>query len=46
MKMCLGPCVLEVDRTLYLGIVKRAIMILQGKNKDLAKATKRDDDRC
>ena len=42
MKMCLGPCVLEVDRTLYLGIVKRAIMILQGKNKDLLKATKKE----
>ena len=40
MKMCLGPCVLDVDRQAYLSIVKRAIMILQGKNKDLLKATK------
>lgn len=36
-KMCLGPCVLKVDRDAYLEIVKNAIRFLKGENKEVMK---------
>ena len=42
MKMCLGPCVLDVDRDSYVELVKRAILVLQEKNKDVLNSIKKE----
>ena len=38
MKMCLAPCVLDVDRDAYVGMVKDALAILQGKSSEIKKS--------
>ncbi len=37
MKMCLGPCTIEVDRDLYLSIMRGAVALLEGQIKALMK---------
>ena len=40
MKMCLGPCVLEVNRDEYLAMIEQALGLLEGQNKDVKKQLK------
>ena len=35
MKMCLAPCHLKVDRDSYVTMIRDALKLLQGRNKDL-----------
>ncbi|SMF33006.1 excinuclease ABC subunit UvrC [Pseudobacteriovorax antillogorgiicola] len=35
MKMCLGPCVLDVSRDEYVAMVRQALDLLDGKNRDV-----------
>jgi excinuclease ABC subunit C len=37
MRMCLGPCTIEIPRDLYIEAVKGAVAFLQGKNRELIK---------
>ncbi len=37
LKRCLAPCCLQIDRSEYLSLIKRAISILEGKNEDVVK---------
>jgi excinuclease ABC subunit C len=38
MKMCLGPCVLKVDKDAYKSMLRDAMALLEGKNEDVVKA--------
>lgn len=38
MKMCLGPCVLPVEKETYKSMLRDAMALLQGKNDEVAKA--------
>jgi len=40
MNMCLGPCVLPVNRDEYLAMIKDAVSFLTGKNKELTSQLK------
>ena len=42
MKMCVGSCCHEYDRTAYLQIVHNAVDFLQGRNKELLKNLKNE----
>jgi excinuclease ABC subunit C len=37
MKMCLGPCVLPVDKEAYKSMLRDAMSLLEGKNEEVAK---------
>jgi excinuclease ABC subunit C len=40
MKMCLAPCTLEVNRDQYVQMMRDALDVLQGKNRETAKRLK------
>lgn len=40
-KRCLGPCVLPVDRKEYEGLLKQAMLLIEGKNQELLSQMKR-----
>ena len=37
MKMCLGPCVLNVDKDAYKSMLRDSMALLEGKNEDVVK---------
>ena len=42
MGQCLGPCVLDVDKEKYAGLVRQVVMLLKGKSNELLDALGRE----
>src|SRR5882724_5917619 len=40
-KRCLGPCVLPVDRAVYEGHLRQAMLLLEGRNRDVVSTLRR-----